>query len=69
MGGVNYSEKGELNHLPLLQSDFNYVDCLRAIKYFNVKGCIISEGPMVEKNALSLKNHMFIVEDQTINIW
>lgn len=55
MGGVNYNEKGERNHLPLLQSDFNYVDCLKAIRYFNVKGCIISEGPMVEKDALLLK--------------
>ena len=55
MGGVNYNEKGERSHLPLLQSDFNYVDCLKAIKEFNVKGCIISEGPMVEKDALLLK--------------
>lgn len=55
MGGVNYNEKGERNHLPLQQSDFNYVDCLKAIKDFNVRGCIISEGPMVEKDALLLK--------------
>lgn len=55
IGGVNYNEKGERNHLPLLQSDFNYVECLKAIKEFNVKGCIISEGPMVEKDALLLK--------------
>ena len=32
IGGVNYNENGEQNHLPLLQSDFNYVDCLKAIK-------------------------------------
>ncbi|MDR3587337.1 MAG: hypothetical protein P4L59_18780 [Desulfosporosinus sp.] len=44
-----------LKVVPLLQSDFNYVDCLKAIRYFNVKGCIISEGPMVEKDALLLK--------------
>jgi deoxyribonuclease IV len=56
MGGINYGEKGEKNHLPLLESDFNFRDCLRALKDFNVKGCIISEGPMVEKDALLLKN-------------
>jgi len=55
IGGINYNEKGEQYHLPLLQSDFNYVDCLKAIKEFNVKGCIISEGPMLEKDALLLK--------------
>lgn len=56
MGGINYGEKGEKNHLPLLESDFNYTDCLRALKDFNVKGCVILEGPMVEKDALLLKN-------------
>ena len=56
MGGINYGEKGEKNHLPLLESDFNYKDCLRALKDFSVKGCVISEGPMVEKDALLLKN-------------
>lgn len=56
MGGINYSEKGERNHLPLLDSDFNYIDCLRAIKDFEVKGCIIAEGPRLEWDALILKN-------------
>jgi deoxyribonuclease-4 len=56
MGGVNYNEKGEKNHMPLLESDFNYVECLKAIKDFNVKGCVILEGPLVEKDALLLKN-------------
>ena len=56
MGGINYNEKGEKNHLTLLESDFNYVECLKAIKDFNVKGCVILEGPLVEKDALLLKN-------------
>jgi deoxyribonuclease-4 len=56
MGGINYNEKGEKNHLPLMQSDFDYVECLKAIKGFDVKGCVILEGPLVEKDALLLKN-------------
>jgi deoxyribonuclease IV len=56
MGGVNYNEKGEKNHLPLLESDFKFIECLKALKDFNVKGCVISEGPLVEKDALLLKN-------------
>lgn len=56
IGGINYNEKGEKNHLPLLESDFNFVECLKVIKDFNVKGCVISEGPQVEKDALFLKN-------------
>lgn len=56
MGGINYNEKGEKNHLPLLESDFNYLECLKAIKDYHVKGCIIVEGPLVEKDALLVKN-------------
>lgn len=56
MGGISYNEKGEKNHLPLLESDFNFEECLKAIKDFDVKGCVILEGPLVEKDALLLKN-------------
>lgn len=56
IAGIDYNEKGEKRHLPLLESDFKYVDCLKAIKDFKIRGCIIAEGPMVEKDALLLKN-------------
>ncbi len=56
MGGIAYNEKGEKRHLPLADSDFNYTECLRAIKDFKVKGCIIAEGPLLEGDALLLKN-------------
>lgn len=55
MSGINYSAKGERNHLPFLESDFNFIDCLKALKDFNVKGCIICESPILEKDALLLK--------------
>lgn len=55
ISGIHYTEKGERNHLPLLESDFNYVECLRALKNFGVKGCIICESPILERDALLLK--------------
>lgn len=55
IGGVKYSEKGEKHHLPLEESDFNFRACLQALKDFNVKGCVICEGPRVEHDALLLK--------------
>ena len=55
MGGIKYDKKGEKNHLPLKESDFNYVACLKALKDFKVKGCVICEGPRVEHDALLLK--------------
>jgi deoxyribonuclease-4 len=56
MGGIQYSAKGERNHLPLRESDFNYRACLKALKDFDVRGCVIAEGPLVERDALLLKN-------------
>ena len=55
MGGVEYTIKGEKNHLPLEESDFNFRACLKALKEFDVKGCVICEGPRVENDALLLK--------------
>jgi deoxyribonuclease IV len=56
MGGISYNQSGERHHLPLLESDFNYMECLKALKDFNVRGCVISEGPRVQYDALLLKN-------------
>lgn len=55
MGGIQYSDKGEVRHLPLLESDFNYSSCLKVLKDFNAGGCIIAEGPLLEQDALLLK--------------
>lgn len=55
MSGIKYSNKGEQNHLPFKESDFNYIECLRALKKFDVKGCIICESPILENDALLLK--------------
>lgn len=56
MSGINYSVKGERNHLPFAESDFNYKFCLKALKDFKCAGCIICESPILEKDALLLKN-------------
>ncbi|GIM29752.1 AP endonuclease [Clostridium polyendosporum] len=55
LSGINYSNKGERNHLSFLESDFNFKACLKAFIDFNVKGCIICESPILEKDALLLK--------------
>lgn len=55
MSGINYTEKGERNHLPFDESDFNYKDCMKALKDYDVKGCIICESPILEKDAILLK--------------
>ena len=54
-GGIAYGQKGEKHHLPLLDSDFEYLACLRALKDFQAKGCVICEGPRLEHDAVLLK--------------
>ncbi|NEZ45838.1 TIM barrel protein [Clostridium niameyense] len=59
MSGIHYSPKGERNHLPFEESDFNYKACLKAFKDFDIKGCIVCESPILEKDALLLKNYYY----------
>ena len=53
--GVNFSEKGELNHLVLKDSDLNYKEIVETWKEFKIAGIAISESPNIEKDAILLK--------------
>ena len=53
--GVNFSEKGELNHLELKDSDLNYAEMVETWKDFKIAGVAISESPNIEKDAILLK--------------
>ncbi|MBI4140687.1 TIM barrel protein [Candidatus Woesearchaeota archaeon] len=55
LAGINYGDKGELNHLNLKQSDMNYKDLVKAWKDFKIKGVVISESPNIEKDAQLLQ--------------
>ncbi|AYE32952.1 TIM barrel protein [Clostridium septicum] len=56
LSGIEYSPKGEKYNLPFEESDFNYKDCLKALINYNIKGCLICESPILEHDALLLKN-------------
>jgi len=55
VSGIAYGKKGEIKHLNLLESDFQYVELLRALKDFNAKGLVICESPNLEVDALLLQ--------------
>lgn len=55
VSGINYGLKGEKNHLPLEESDFDFKSCLMALKEFAVKGCLICESPILEQDAKLMK--------------
>ena len=59
LSGINYSIKGEKNHLNLVDSDFNYKDLMEALNDYKVKGAIVCESPNIEKDALLMKKYYY----------
>ncbi|MFC1940903.1 TIM barrel protein [Chloroflexota bacterium] len=53
--GIRYGEKGEIKHLNLKESDFQYVELLKALRDYEVKGLVICESPNLEDDALLLQ--------------
>ncbi|MBN2142114.1 TIM barrel protein [Candidatus Woesearchaeota archaeon] len=56
VSGINYTDKGERNHLILKESDMNYKDLIKAWKAYKVAGVIISESPNIEGDAKLMKS-------------
>ncbi len=55
ISGIAYSDKGEIKHLILNESDFRYEEWIHALKDYGVEGRVICESPNLEKDALLLK--------------
>lgn len=55
IAGINYSNKGERNHLNLAESDFQYAELLQALKDYGTSGMVICESPNLEEDALLLQ--------------
>jgi len=55
VSGIEYSAKGEKNHLELEESDFNYRELIQAFLDFDIQGMVICESPNLEVDALKLK--------------
>ncbi|MCZ7401531.1 MAG: TIM barrel protein [Candidatus Methanoperedens sp.] len=55
VSGIEYSVKGEKNHLELEKSDFNFRELVQAFSDFDIQGMVICESPNLEVDALKLK--------------
>ena len=55
ISGIAYGKHGEIKHLNLQESDFNYADLTQALSDCKVKGLVISESPDLEEGALLLQ--------------
>lgn len=57
ISGISSNSKGDLKHLNLAQSSFNWKDLLKALKDLNCRGYMICNSPNLEKDAIMLKEH------------
>lgn len=55
ISGIDYGEKGEKEHLPLDESEFDYKVFLKALNDFDCQGRILCESPILEEDALKCK--------------
>lgn len=57
LAGIEYTAKGEKQHLNLENSDMNYKDLMKAMKEFGVKGALVCESPNIEDDCKLLKDY------------
>ncbi len=57
ISGISCNSKGDLKHLNLEQSDFNWRELLKALKDTNCRGYMICNSPNLEKDAKMLKDY------------
>jgi len=55
ISGIAYGLKGELKHRNLKESDFRYVELLKALEDFGTSGMVICESPNLEEDARLLQ--------------
>jgi deoxyribonuclease-4 len=55
VSGIAYGSKGEIKHLALDESDFRYMELMKALKERRVQGVVICESPNLEEDALLLQ--------------
>lgn len=59
LAGIEYTSKGEKQHLELEQSDMNYKDLLKVMKEFGVKGALVCESPNIEDDCKLIKDYYY----------
>jgi deoxyribonuclease-4 len=56
LSGIQYGDKGEKEHLPLKDSDLHLDSLFRSLKAYHCRGRILCESPIMEDDALYMKN-------------
>ena len=61
VSGISSNSKGDLKHLNLEKSDFNWKGMLEALKEKNCMGYVISNSPNLEEDAKMLKDYYMAI--------
>ena len=56
LSGIQYGEKGEKKHLQLKEADLNLAGLFQALAAFYCRGRILCESPIMEEDALYMKD-------------
>lgn len=64
LSGIEYTEKGERNHLAIADSDFDLEALYAALLELNCAGRILCESPEMENDALYLQQEWYIQLNQ-----
>ena len=64
LSGIAYSTKGEREHLPIQESDFDLEALLKALDDFSCGGRILCESPVMEDDALVIKEKWLEILDE-----
>lgn len=57
ISGISSNSKGDLKHLNLEKSKFNWKDLMKALKDFDARGYVVCNSPNLEVDAQMLKQH------------
>lgn len=53
--GIEYTEKGELRHLPLKESDAKWQDFIEVLHKRGIEGSIVCESPVMEQDTILMQ--------------
>lgn len=65
LSGIEYTEKGEKNHLLIEESDFNMRELFRALSENNCGGRILCESPNLEDDAVLMQDVWFEISGES----
>jgi len=61
ISGISSTSKGDLKHLNLKDSEFNWKDLMRALKEEDCRGYVICNSPNLEEDAIMLKEYYMAI--------